>query len=717
MQGYKFIVYLSFIIIALTLSAVSDLFLNPEVNFFAAEHFVEGGLMALVTMALIMGFEHRVRQYADDSPEAEYDGIGRYGLILGIVWTLAIISSLVWNISRQKSQTLEIAMNEAKAVYEKDILYYRWAAGHNGVYVPITDKTSPNPYLEHLPEHKIVSASGKKLTLVNPEYMIRQVYEMQKKQHGTLGHITSLDPIRPENNANIWETEALEAFEEGALEATTVTMINKKPYLRLMRPMVTEKGCLKCHAPQGYMIGDIRGGVSVSIPLTPLLEISRKNIFTYSIVHAFLWLFGLSGIIYGSVGVSRSIRDVEQAEARTRLVIENMLDGVITLDEQGHIESLNSSASHMFRYPPSEVVGLKMATLLDVSDEQGGPQSDGDWGEDALAYSLANASPRELTGKRKDDTTFPLEVSVSEMLLGAKRVFIVMVRDNTARKEAEKALFASQKQVIKQEKLVSLGTMVAGIAHEINNPSQAIGFSMEGLKLNLDYVQELMEHLEKFFEVDDAELVAKKQELEEVVKELRMDLVLKCVKDISDRNINSIERIDHIITSTKRMANSEEEFKPCDVNTIINDAVTLTRNQIKYVTNLETDLETNLPKINGLVQELGQVFINLIINARDAVSERGLSIKEAQIWVSSEYNPVQNCVLVRFEDNGSGIPKDIQDKIFDPFFTTKGIGEGMGLGLNLCHRIVEAHSGEITVDSTLDEGTCFIIKLDTCPEK
>jgi PAS domain S-box-containing protein len=575
----------------------------------------------------------------------------------------------------------------------------------------------PNPYLEDLPEHKIVSTSGQKLTLVNPEYMIRQVYEMQKKQHGTLGHITSLDPIRPENEANLWETEALEAFEGGALEATTVTMINKKPYLRLMRPMITERGCLKCHAPQGYMIGDIRGGVSVSIPLTPLLEISEKNIFTYSIVHAILWLFGLSGILYGSLSVSRSIRDVEQAEARTRLVIENMLDGVITLDEQGHIESLNSSASQMFGYTPDEVVGLKMAKLLEGSSEKGAVlSSDAQWGEDALAHSLAHASPRELTGKRKDDTTFPLEVSVSEMLLGAKRVFIVMVRDNTDRKEAEKALLESQKQIIKQEKLVSLGTMVAGIAHEINNPAQAIGFSMEGLKLNLDYVEEMLGDLDAFLEVDESELVVKRAEFKTKVKALRMDLVVKCVKDISDRNINSIERIDHIINSTKRMANSEEEFKPCDINTIINDAVTLTRNQIKYITKLDVDLSPDLPKINGLVQELGQVFINLIINARDAISDRGLSMKEAQIWISSEYNQKQKSVIVRFEDNGSGIPKDIVDKIFDPFFTTKGIGEGMGLGLNLCHRIIEAHGGEITVDSTPGEGTCFTIKLDICTD-
>ncbi len=715
MYSQKFLLYLAFVLIAFSLSAVSDLFLHPDINFFAPEHFVEGGLMAIVILALIMGFEHRLHQLSSDLREAKFDGIGRYGLVLGIVWTGVIIFSLIWNISQQKKQTIEIALNEAKTVYEKDYLYYRWAVGHHGVFVPITEKTKPNPYLSHLPEHEITSTSGQSLTLINPEYMIRQVYEMQTKQHGTLGHITSLDPIRPGNVADPWETEALVAFEDGAIEVNTVATINGQPYLRLMRPMGTEVGCLKCHAPQGYEIGDIRGGISVSIPLTPLMAISKKNIFTYSVVHAILWLFGLTGIVYGSVSVSRSIREVEQAEARTRLVIENMMDGVITLDEQGRIESLNTSASEMFGYTPYGIIGANMIELLELNVTEDDPDLLKYWVEDALAYSLAHGRPREHTGRRSDGFTFPLEVSVSEMLLGAKRVFIVMVRDNSARKEAEKALWKSQKQVIRQEKLVSLGTMVAGIAHEINNPAQAIGFSMEGLKLNLDYVRELLRDLDEFFGEEPATLEEKRAILQGKVKELRMDLVLQCIDDIGDRNIQSIERIDHIINSTKRMANAEEEFAPCDINTIVNDAVTLTHNQIKYSTELELELALDLPLISGLVQELGQVFMNMIINARDAIKEKGRSVKDGRIKILTQLDTTNNRVEIIFEDNGAGMPKEVIDKIFDPFFSTKGIGEGMGLGLNLCHRIIEAHGGEIAVNSTPGEGTVFSIRLDVSP--
>ncbi len=705
-KKFKIPIYIIIVLAAANINPLVDILLHPHIPYFDTEHLIIGGFMALFTIGLIGLFESR---RCDDlgMELTSSEGMAKYGVITGLIWTAVIASSLFWNIRLQQTQTHQIALNEAKTVYEKDHLYYRWATGHHGVFVPITSKTRPNPYLRHLPEYKIMTTDGVALTLVNPEYMIRQVYEMQTRSHGALGHITSLDPIRPENAADPWETRALKAFENGVAEVSSVEEIDGEPYLRLMRPLITEVGCLRCHAQQGYEIGDIRGGVSVSIPLTPLLAISQKNIATYVMVHGLLWLLGIVAIFFGTNSMSRSIRRVEMAEARTRMVIENMLDGVITLNEEGRIESLNSAASRMFGYEPADVVGLRLDSLLQSG--QGGQGGEARWDGDAL--SLARGSLRELTGKRKDGSSFPLEISVSEMSFGRKKVYIVMVRDNTQRKKAENALLNSQKQIIKQEKLVSLGTMVAGIAHEINNPAQAISFSMEGLKMNIGFVRELLDTLQPCLEVDDDRLTPEFRRLKEKVAELRLDLVLRGISDIAERNIESIERIEHIINSTKRMAHSDEEFAPCDINTIVNDAITLTRNQIKYCMNLETDLAPDLPKIKGLAQELGQVFINMIINARDAVQARGLSKKEALIRISTAYHPEQQEIEIRFEDNGIGISQDILDNIFDPFFTTKGVGKGMGLGLNLCHRIVEAHGGEIRVESVVGEGTTFILTL------
>ena len=625
--------------------------------------------------------------------------------------TLIMAASLVWNINRQKNETIQLATIEAKTVYEKDLIYHRWATQHDGLFVPITKKTQPNPYLVGIPGANITTSEGDKLTLVNPEYMIRQVYGMQARDFGPIEHITSLDPVRPENAADPWETDALESFDNGKKEAVSVEIIGGKPYLRYMRPMITEKGCLKCHAVQGYEVGDIRGGISVAIPLAPLLSIAKAHDFATSAAHVTFWLLGLAGILLGTYWLTLTIREREKIESRTRSIIDNMLDGLITLDEEKRIKSLNPAAIGLFGYEPDEVVGQSIYQLFRLPEEYK-KLKDGYNYEDE-DYILIINTPYELTGCRKDGSTFPVEISLSQTRQAEDHLTIAMVRDLTGRKRAEKALRDSQEHLIKQEKLASLGTMVAGIAHEINNPAQAIGFSMEGLKMNSEYVKKFLRELKKCLADDTGDLVQKKEHLMELVEELDMDLVMDDLDDIAERNIESVIRISKIIKSTKRMAHFEDEFTESDLNSIISDAVTLTHNQVKYDMTVELDLSSDLPRFQGMPQELGQVFINLIINARDALKERGLPKNESLLIISSRFNKKTKQLEAGFKDNGTGIKEEVVSKIFDPFFTTKGFGVGTGLGLNLSHLIVEAHGGWIKVDSYYGKGTTFTVMIST----
>lgn len=708
---FRILLYIVIIVVIGNFNAVVDLIIHPDIPYFDREHFIVGGATALLTIMLLALFEACLKrqQIASMSEGIVHARIGNYGWPLAAAWTLIVIVSLIWNVILHKQRTVKIALIEAKTVFEKDLIYYRWAATHNGVYVPVSGNTQPNPYLEHISEFTVDTTTGKTLTLVNPEYMIRQVYEMQTKKYGPFGHITSLDPIRPENAADPWESSALEAFEEGVTEVSSIEEINGEKFLRLMRPMVTEAGCLKCHAPQGYELGDIRGGISVSIPMAPLLAISKQDIFTFALAHATFWLLGLLGIFIGVQRLSASIRQREQAEMRMRSIIDNMFDGLITLDVGGRVESFNSAASRLFRYPGRDLVDRHISALLMSSAENEAKPLADEGVPDEIRK--AAALPRELIGLRKDGSMFNLEVSVSEMRLGGKLLFILMVRDITERNMAKDALLESQSRIIKQEKLVSLGTMVAGIAHEINNPAQAISFSMDGLKMNMEYVKEFIAGLKEYLSSKPGDPVEEREEIRELMEDLDMDLVVEGVDGIAERNIQSIERIDHIIKSTKRMAHSEETFSPCDLNTVVNDAIILTHNQVKYDLNIETDLAPSLPFFKGLAQEMGQVFMNLIMNARDAVRETGLAKKDARIRITTSYNKEKKYLEARFEDNGGGIEKEIIDKIFDPFFTTKPIGSGTGLGLNLCHRIVETHGGEIHVESEPGVGTTFIVRL------
>lgn len=223
----------------------------------------------------------------------------KYLLMLVLIWTAGIIASLGWNIYQQKQSSLSFARTSAEISYNKDLIYRRWVSKQGGVYVPVSEMTPANPYLK-VPNRDIMTSDGLSLTLVNPAYMTRQVNELAREMNDFQGHITSLNPIRPENLPDPWEAEVLKAFERGTKESVSIEMVSGKEYFRFMRPFVTEKACLKCHAVQGYKEGDIRGGISVSIPMEPLRVIERSRMAELAIAHSFLWIIGLVGIGVGT---------------------------------------------------------------------------------------------------------------------------------------------------------------------------------------------------------------------------------------------------------------------------------------------------------------------------------------------------------------------------------------------------------------------------------
>jgi len=229
------------------------------------------------------------------------------------------VLSLAWNLRTIKSGILEAARIEARTAFEKDVVYRRWNAENGGVYVLVTEVTQPNPYLD-VPERDITTPLGKKLTMVNPAYMTRQVHELALKTYGVRGHITSLNPIRPANAPDPWETRALKAFQTRLKEVSSVEEMEGGEYMRLMQPLLTEKGCLQCHAAQGYKIGDIRGGISVSIPMAPLMAIEQSNVLTLYVLYGLLWLVGLAGIGFG---ISRLNQQIHKRKAKEEALRES----------------------------------------------------------------------------------------------------------------------------------------------------------------------------------------------------------------------------------------------------------------------------------------------------------------------------------------------------------------------------------------------------------
>jgi class 3 adenylate cyclase len=237
----------------------------------------------------------------------------KYVWLLIVSWTVVISASVTWNLLNQNQSIREIALSEARAYFNKDQAFRLWATSHGGLYVPSDERTPPSPYLTHIPDRDIETASGIQLTLMNPAYAVRQLNEDFAQLYGVAGHITSLKPLRPENGPDDWERAALMAFNDGQKEMTQFTEVGGEPHLRLMGPLPTEEKCLKCHANEGYEVGDVIGGVGVSVPMTRLLTVKQQQAVVTVLGHGGLWLLGLLGIGLGTRQVSQRIKVEQQA--------------------------------------------------------------------------------------------------------------------------------------------------------------------------------------------------------------------------------------------------------------------------------------------------------------------------------------------------------------------------------------------------------------------
>ncbi len=241
-----------------------------------------------------------------------------YTLLLVLCWLIAAAISLAWNLAHHQDETKNLAIHVARSHYHKDILYRRWNATHGGVYALVTPETPPNPYLAKLqvPEITITTPSERLLTLINPAYMTRQVYELATDEYDIRGHMSSLKPLRPENSADAWEKEALLAFTDGRNEVSAIIEETGKPYLRLMRSFLAEQSCLHCHDQQGYKVGDVVGGISIKVPLPPFEDMAQKHLRTIWLGHIFFTLLGLTGIFIGFLSLKKRIIERDQSEEK-----------------------------------------------------------------------------------------------------------------------------------------------------------------------------------------------------------------------------------------------------------------------------------------------------------------------------------------------------------------------------------------------------------------
>jgi len=259
----------------------------------------------------------------------------------------------------------------------------------------------------------------------------------------------------------------------------------------------------------------------------------------------------------------------------------------------------------------------------------------------------------------------------------------------------------TQGQILQQEKMASIGQLAAGVAHEINNP---MGFITSNLGTLAKYQQKLFEY-QKNLEASLNETAEEglKERAQELRKKLKIDYLRDDIDDLLSESKEGAERVREIVQNLKGFSRVDQaEYAEVDLNDCLDKTLSIAANEIKYKAQVEKDYG-ELPLVACFPQQLNQVFLNLLVNAAQAIEDHGI------ICISTL--DLGDMVQIDITDNGSGIPAENLEKIFEPFFTTKEVGKGTGLGMSISYEIIQKHGGDIQVASEVGQGTTFSITL------
>ena len=400
----------------------------------------------------------------------------------------------------------------------------------------------------------------------------------------------------------------------------------------------------------------------------------------------------------------------DQKTARLASIVQQATENILITDTDGVIEYVNPAFEEVSGYEAQEVIGMAAIELL-AENENGGII-------DNVQSCLLNGVPwsGRLTRKKKDGSTYEAEESVFPVK-GPKGETINSV--SIARDVTEQ--LGLERQLRQAQKLESIGQLAAGIAHEINTPMQYVGdntrFLMDSFSSLIGIINKYSETVETAEQGElDREMLG---EIEKLSKEADVDFLADEIPQAIEQSLDGIQRVSEIVRAMKDFSHpGSEEKVVTDLNKAITSTITVARNEWKYVSELETDLDESLPGVPCFPGEINQVILNLITNAAHTIGKKlgDHPTQKGKIKIST--GQVGNCAEIRISDTGTGIPEDIRERIFDPFFTTKGVGKGTGQGLSIAHAVIkDKHEGTITFETVQDEGTTFIIRLPLEPSQ
>jgi PAS domain S-box-containing protein len=408
---------------------------------------------------------------------------------------------------------------------------------------------------------------------------------------------------------------------------------------------------------------------------------------------------------------------LQESEARFRAIYDSIQEGIFIHDiDTGAILATNRRACEMFAATESDLLAASMEQL-----SSGEPQ----YGQADAAFWMMRAAagdPQTFEWHAKDGTgrLFWCEITMRLALLAGQERLLAVVRDISRRKAQEeelrqnlerqvqlnKKLEEAHNQLLQSEKMASIGQLAAGVAHELNNP---IGFVHSNMGSLDNYLTDLFAIIDALEPGDDAgaDASARLDAVRRLKEEKDYVFVKTDVAQLMAESKDGLVRVRKIVQDLKNFSRvGESEWQWADVHIGIDSTLNIVWNELKYKCKVNK-IYGDLPKIRCLPSQLNQVFMNLLVNAGQAIQTQG------EITIRTGVDGEQ--VWIEVADTGSGIQKENLNRIFEPFFTTKPVGKGTGLGLSLSYSIVLKHHGRIDVASEVGKGTTFRVTLPIEP--
>lgn len=414
-----------------------------------------------------------------------------------------------------------------------------------------------------------------------------------------------------------------------------------------------------------------------------------------------------AGVFSDITDRKRAEEELRAAQAEVELLLATIPSIMIGLDHNGLVTLWNRPAEKIFGINADNVVGQVFREL----------KIDWEWEEVTRQIDLCREKDvetrvDELTFKAPDGSEHILAMKINQVVESSGKVTGVLISgaDISERRSLEKQLGQAQK-------LESVGQLAAGIAHEINTPTQYVGDNTRFLHESFGDLKDAIEKCREFLtsgkDVTPETLGPIQEAFEAADVEYLMDEIPRAI----EQSLEGIERVTRIVRAMKSFSHPGTEAKTAtDLNNLIENTVTVCRNEWKYVSDLTMNLDEGLPPVYCLPGELNQVILNLIMNASQAIQELIGESPEQKGAITVETKLNGKWVETRIGDSGGGIPEKIASKVFDLFFTTKEAGKGTGQGLSIARDVVVMkHSGSIDFETQAGEGTTFIIRLPIRP--